>query len=65
MVQDVEDEVTRIRSYAHDDEKAHVMEIQLHLAVLWSIADGRAADTVGMARAALETKTLDFARWYT
>jgi hypothetical protein len=45
-----------------DDEAAHSDEDILHQDVLQAIADG-AAHPADLARAALETKKLDFQRW--
>lgn len=62
-VADVAARVQAIRSSAGDDEVAHGMEDDLHQDVLRAIADGRCEDVRGCATAALETKTIKFARW--
>ncbi len=46
-----------------DHEYAHIEEDRLHQYVLDQIADGKVEDPAACARKALETKTLDFARW--
>jgi hypothetical protein len=51
-----------IRACAGDDEAAHSMEDALRRDVLQAIADG-SPDAVELARIALESESLDFARW--
>lgn len=53
-----------VRDAAHemDDELAHSMEAALQRDVLQAIADG-SPDAVELARIALESDSLDFARW--
>jgi hypothetical protein len=47
---------------SRDDEIAHSLEDDLHLAVLKAIADGH-ADAAELARVAAGTATMNFARW--
>lgn len=54
--------VEDIRAQKDDDEVAHGMEDDLYHAVLESIADG-APDAPELAKAALETASIDFSRW--
>lgn len=61
--QDIRDRIAAINNIRHDDEAAHGEEDDLHQDVLQAIADG-AADPDALAREALRTKDLDFARWY-
>jgi hypothetical protein len=51
-----------IRACVGDDEAAHSMEDALRRDVLQAIADG-SPDAVELARIALESESLDFARW--
>jgi hypothetical protein len=46
-----------------DDETCHADEDELHRDVLKAIADG-APDPAGLAREAIRTDELTFARWY-
>jgi uncharacterized protein with von Willebrand factor type A (vWA) domain len=61
-VDDVRAEVEAIRAIASDDERAHGREDELHQAVLVAISDG-AANAVDLAREALKTQDVKFARW--
>ena len=61
-VQDVEDQVANIRAVAGDDEAAHSWEDQLRQSVLEAIANG-ADNPADLARAALKTSDIEFARW--
>ena len=62
-VEDVEREVERIRAMAGDDEVAHSTEDDLWENVLRLIAAKETDDPAGLAAAALQTKTIEFARW--
>jgi hypothetical protein len=55
--------VELIREMRDDDEVAHGMEDDLHTAVLSAIAADRTHDAAALARAALSTRDIDFARW--
>ncbi len=59
---DVKNEVELIEELAHDNEAAHGKEDELHQAVLLAIADG-ADNPAELAREALKTTELGFARW--
>lgn len=61
-VQDVLQRVKDIAAKADDDEVAHSDEDDLHQDVLRAISDG-AEDAAGLAKAALKTKQISFARW--
>ena len=56
--------VAEIEMIRDDDELAHVMEDELHCAVLEAIRDGEADDPGELASAALRTKAIKFGRWY-
>jgi hypothetical protein len=58
-VEEVRDRVASIRSESDDDERAHVHEDRLHQDVLRYLADNGNA----LAREALTTLDIDFARW--
>lgn len=60
--EEVLERVEQIREAAEDDEAAHSMEDALHQDVLTTIARGTGHDA-SLARAALRTRELDFARW--
>ena len=62
--QDVLDRLREITAMAGDDEVAHSAEDRLHQDVLKAIADGSAESPENLARLALETRKIDFARWY-
>ncbi len=62
-VRDVTRLVAALRKVANDDEVAHSQEEELHHAVLQSIADGTAQDPQAMAKAALKSRDISFARW--
>lgn len=59
----IEKQVQFIASIAGDDEAAHGMEDSLYAEVFQAIAEGRCSAPADCARAVLETKKLDFARW--
>lgn len=52
-----------IRKYRAQDDVAHEMEDNLYREVLRSIAEGTAEDPKEMARLALTTDDIQFARW--
>lgn len=54
--------IARIYANRSDDEAAHAAEDDLHTDVLKAIADG-APNSAELAREALRTKDIDFARW--
>ena len=54
--------ITDIIRHDGDDEVQHSMEDGLHYAVLEAIAAG-SPDAAGLAREALRTADLNFARW--
>jgi hypothetical protein len=60
------EEIERTAGQPHcDDENAHSLEDELHVAVLRAVAEGMAAeDAAELAREALTTCDLDFCRWY-
>jgi hypothetical protein len=60
---EINQEVSRIRSMAHDYEAAHSAEDALHRKVLTMIATGEAKDPAGLARAALTTRDVDYPRY--
>ena len=62
-VADVKTRVRAIKKMAHDDESAHSSEDQLREDVLRAIADGTATDSKQLAREALKTSDIKFARW--
>ncbi len=63
-VADVTAEVERIRAMRFDDEMAHNAEDELHQRVLAAIADGNTGDPPAvLAREALKTRDIEFARW--
>ena len=59
----VEAEVQRIAALAADDESAHIAEDELHQSVLAYIAEHGDAKSSALARAALATTDIGFARW--
>lgn len=61
-VDEVRDEVASIRRIARDDEAAHASEDALHQNVLDAIANG-ADNPAELAREALATQDIKFARW--
>jgi hypothetical protein len=61
--EDVQQYVERIRENALDDEAAHGMEDALWADVLEAIASGAAEEPAALARAALATLDIEFARW--
>jgi hypothetical protein len=54
--------VEKIKACASDDESAHGLEDDLHQEVLQAIADG-SNNAAELAKAALLTRDIDFARW--
>jgi len=62
-VEEVRQRVAQIDDIADDGERAHRDEDRLFCDVLKAIADG-APDPAGLARAALESRDLDFDRNY-
>lgn len=62
-VDDVKKYVADIDAMRDDDENAHSLEDELHVAVLKAIADGECTDPVGCATEALKTLFIDFSRW--
>lgn len=61
-LEQVNDAVAEIKSTAGDDERAHSLEDDLHRAVLQAIAEG-APNAVQLAKAALKSTEISFARW--
>lgn len=61
-VKEIEAGVAEIGRISWDDESAHAKEDELHQEVLKAIAEC-AENAADLARAALLTKDLDFARW--
>ncbi len=62
-VQSVRNEVNRLASFAHDDERAHQAEVELFRDVLRTIANGENDDTAAeLAQEALKSGNIDFAR---
>lgn len=59
---DVKNEVARIEAMKDDDELAHSSEDDLHQAVLHQIALGH-PQSAEMAKEALRTRNIYFARW--
>lgn len=59
----VEAEVQRIAAMSGDDESAHSAEDALHQSVLAYIAEHGDAKSSALARAALATTDIEFARW--
>lgn len=51
-----------IKAQANDDERAHSLEDDLHVAVLTAIAGG-VGDPRALAREALKTKDIKFSRY--
>lgn len=61
-LQEIKDEVKRIREIKNDYEAAHGAEDSLFESVLRDIAKGKCPDPVAAAREALRTKLIDFPR---
>lgn len=61
-IKQVELALKEIARVANDDERAHGMEDRLHQEVLQAIADG-APNAAELARLALKTSDINFARW--
>ena len=63
-VERAKEEVERIRAMANDDESAHATEDWLRGEVLKTIASGVGEETAHeLARIALLTEDIEFARW--
>lgn len=62
-ISDVEAAVQRIAAMSDDDEAAHEAEDALHQSVLAYIVDHGDAKSAALARAALATTNIGFARW--
>lgn len=62
-VEEVRAAVEEIRRLADDDEAAHSAEDALHQNVLASIAQHDPANAASLAREALKTQDIEFARW--
>jgi len=60
----VESAVKGIAMLDEYDDEYHVLEDELHIAVLNAIAEGRALCPASCAAAALETLETDHVRWY-
>jgi tellurite resistance protein len=60
---DVKARIAKIEKMRGDSEVAHSEEDSLRAAVLKAIADGTAEDAREMARLALTTSEISFARW--
>jgi hypothetical protein len=60
---DVVERVALIRQAQDDDEMAHSMEDALYEDILRAIAAGTAENVAEMAKEALKTKDVAFARW--
>jgi hypothetical protein len=61
-INEIRTRVARIEAIRHDDEVAHSMEDDLYADVLRAIANG-AENAAELAREALRTGDIDFARW--
>jgi hypothetical protein len=61
---DVTNALATIRAAKGDDEKQHSLEAALYSSVLRAIADGSAEEPAGLARLALSSKRIKFARWH-
>lgn len=59
---DVRARVQHIADISADDESAHGAEDRLHVDVLRAVAAGH-PDAAALAREALKTDDIDFARW--
>ncbi len=62
-IEDVAFRLERIRKLADDDEAAHIGEDQLWLDVLEFIATGECPDPTAFAICAIQTRSIEFARW--
>ena len=62
-ISDVEAAAQRIADMSDDDESAHAAEDALHQQVLAYIVDHGDAKSAALARAALATANISFARW--
>lgn len=60
----VRSKVEQIKMEKDDAEAAHCLEDELHQAVLRGIARGVCDDPVACAAYALDTREIDFPRWY-
>ena len=69
---EIRERLAKIRSIAGDDEYAHIEEKLLWELVLKAIAEGDFPDYLNgkydycrqMAKLALESRTIDFSRWF-
>jgi hypothetical protein len=52
-----------IRSIASDDERAHVMEDNIHFAVIESISLGKCQDIVNCCKEVMKSTDIPFHRW--
>ena len=62
---DVKARLAEIRAKADDDEWAHLAEDDLHQEVLKYIASNAPDEFAALAREALKSTGIDFARWCT
>jgi hypothetical protein len=60
----VKRQLDKIRAKATDDEVAHSLEDDLHMAVLRAIGNGSCVDPKTCAALAYESKDIKFSRWY-
>lgn len=61
-IAEIERRIAHIEAIRGDDESAHSAEDDLRADVLRAIANG-AADAAAMAKLALTTERIEFARW--
>jgi hypothetical protein len=61
---DIKERIERISGFALEDERAHIMEDELHQDVLLAISEGKCKDPARAAHLALRTKKIKFGRWY-
>lgn len=61
-IEEVEARVRMVESRKDDNESAHGIEDDLYEDVLRAIAEG-SPEATALARAALKSKDVDFARW--
>lgn len=61
---DVRKKVGEIAEHIDNPERAHILEDELYELVLRSIAQNETDDIVGLCIEALNTKKIDFDRWY-
>ena len=60
----VKKRIEHIESIKGDDESAHSEEDKLHQDVLWAIANECCDAPVQCALLALQTKSIEFERWF-